>query len=442
MHIPKVGLAVLSVFASQGSARNIPSNQRSRILPDGCVPVAPCETVPDSMDVSCTSKILKCTGPSWETPGNKSVLVPWEPDLIANVGRKAGPFTTHQIIPPKSPKSTNPTKTHDVRGEIVTRRDEDQETVYVWGPTRWTVNAKPTAAVENIVEDDDETVYVWGPTIWTVNAKPTPAVAKRDEDQETVYVFGSSRITVAPQTSEAPTQYVVEATYITGKKGHVTPTIAPKPREELGRPAIADAPKENVVIPTDAPWAINPHGGRFSLAPLINHPPTTMKQQVRRQLAIPNGTPDASSDVEEAVSDITTPLQCYEWARRGTEGATAICTFGTLNDPQTHLFPDTEFLAIGKHSEYVCQKDTKGAVTGAIACSDRCGQCDIIGSGTSDIMCKNRCGGVDKREEEKAEDEYKFVIAGTSEDGFAGFWCPPEMIMSNQTCIFAYPGQG
>lgn len=265
----------------------------------------------------------------------------------------------------------------------------------------------------------------------------------------------SPEVSVNPEVPNDPTHYVVEVSYATKvKKTHIIPTIAPSADAEPGRQALPDFAENNIVVPTDATWSIHGShgGGRFNPAGHTNHTPTTMKQQVRRRARGSDAAAALDTHLAEQGprSTISTPLRCYESvARHGTESAKALCRpFGSPspNDPQVQLFPDTEFLALGRHGEYVCDAAPATTPDGAtIECRDRCEQCGGAGPGSSSgLTCKERCGWVDRRGEEKRkyeDDRYAFVLAGTAEDGLADFWCPEEMVVKGQTCVWVYPGQ-
>lgn len=476
MHVSKTVLAGLLVLASHASARYIGSNQQTSFgrpapaqtrgqsavqerdgLSDRVIfseaPEDPApEIICDGTEISCTSM----------TP---------ELDLVANVDHKGGPYTSYPVIPPtatdlgeSAPKGT----------EFITRRDDEQETVYVWGPTRWTIEAKRTPAVAKRDGQDPVTHYIYGepkasvaraspsdPTHYVVQA--TYVTNKKSHSIQTAapevpqdpthYVIEATYVTndkrsrnvqtAAPEVPKDPTHYVIEATYVTDdKKRNITPTIASKPHADRGSRALPEVAQKNVGIPTDAPQAINASGGRVKPTVLASQPPETLQQQVRRQRASDPVFDTRSADNTPG-PDTSTPLRCYEWARRGTEGATAVCAFGSLNDPRVHLATDhTEFLALGKHGEYVCAPSSKYDAGGMIECRDRCAECGGVGSGMGGLTCKERCGWVDKRGEEKmVDDQFGYVFAGTSEDGLEGFWCPEEMVVKDEICIWVAPGQ-
>jgi hypothetical protein len=276
----------------------------TKVFPEGCVPATPCPRdhhvpgadggrVADDMMLSCTPKILRCTGPSWETPDNNVVLLPWEPDFVANVVYKAGPFTSFHM--PQS-EATGRAHSYAVRAEqaLLTRRDEDQETVIVFDGSTYT--RLPALITKR--DEDQKTIVVFGELITTLNPRPTPVVDKRDEDQESVYVYGQTTITVAPRPSKQE-HFVIEATYVTNDKNSlVIPTVAPEYRR-AGKVAqvVQEAAQQNIVIPEDTPLpSINPNAGAFNPTALDH--PTTL-EQVHRQL-VSNVAPDADSHVEAA----------------------------------------------------------------------------------------------------------------------------------------------
>ena len=333
MHLPKLAVAGLSVF---GSNRNIPSGQvheqptiqlrsgslEPRVLPEGCVPVACQPDAPSSgestaesvLDIlePCIPELLECTGPNWETFEDNPVLIALGQDPINHLPVHIHhQFSTDDEISPDvaedtpGPKGKAPAvldkKQVPVSIITVTQPPPTQtRTHYVVQATL--VNDKPLNAVEK-GSDDDETVYVWGPTRVTVKGKPTAAVAKREDDDEEPVVVGITTSVLYPpipdptnhiineplarpvleafqeiakrqtETVYGPTHYLIEATFVNVEKGRIIPTAVPEPSEKLGRPAIPEAAEENIVIPSDAPWAANPHGGRFKPTPVVNRPP-------------------------------------------------------------------------------------------------------------------------------------------------------------------------
>ncbi|KAH8910969.1 hypothetical protein BR93DRAFT_302811 [Coniochaeta sp. PMI_546] len=377
MHHSQALVAVLSVLVSHGSARYIstekfsifdppkptqaqrmvhlpvdPSNKN--VLPEGCAPVTPCHHPPpvvagdtaskadqDNIEVSCTPRMLKCTGPQWETPDNKAFLLPWQADLVPNVVYKAGPFTSFHV-----PEAG---ATYAAKEELSTRWDENEKTVDVFGGSNAAISLKPTAVVDRR-DQGQETVHAhgFGPTRIKVarqapkeehfvieatyvtddkNRPIIPTVAPRSQTQEhfvieVSYATDDKRSliipTVAPR-SHTQEHFVIEVSYATNDKNRpIIPTVAPRSQTQehfvievsyatndkrsTATPTVAPehpragkinhhvvvvpgAAKGNIVIPTDTPEAsINPNAGRLNPTALGQDPQTTMKRLRRRRL--------------------------------------------------------------------------------------------------------------------------------------------------------------
>ena len=504
MHLPKIAVAGLSVF---GPGRTIPSGQvpeqatiqersgslERRILPEGCVPVlchqpaspasrdSTAEIVPDVMEPGCIPKLLECTGPNWVTFENNPVLISWgtdpinhspfhlhgpfsldydvSPDVAEDTDRPEGKATAVldkkqgpvSIITVTQPPSTQ-TRTHyvvqhfnDKSAEAVEKRSDDDGTVYVWGTTRMTVKGKPTAAVAKR-EDDEEPVEVEITTSILYPPIPEPTIDIKYEPparpMTKVLPAAAKRQT---ETVYGPTHYVIEATYVNDKKSNIIPTPVPEPSVKLGRPVILHATEQNIVIPSNAPRAIHPHGGRFKPTPVANHPPTTMKQVVRRDQLFQNSTLDVSPPANDAPHDIAAPLICEEHLSitlgdvellgSGLQGPVAYCRFDASGDARGDLFSPDGFLAIGVLGQYSCQ--TIGGTWEApnlVGCVDLCSRCDATGGST----CRDQCPRVteaEKNDKKKRNPEltpeYKYVVAGAKKDERGvdlGMWCPPKMI--------------
>ncbi|OIW28885.1 hypothetical protein CONLIGDRAFT_396513 [Coniochaeta ligniaria NRRL 30616] len=310
MHLSKPVLAVLSALSWNVSARYISTGMLSifdppqptwgpravqergehlnrMILPEGCEPATPCDQyaqpdpegitpagIPDGMKITCTPKVLKCTGPKWETPDNKAILFPWQPDMIANVIHKAGPWSASYLTQPEASDRPHP---NAAREDLMTRRDEtpetlavdgstytrqtlvaskrglDQETIVIFGDITTTLQPKPTAQMGKR-DIDQETVLIFGDITTTLQPRPTPHMDKRDLDQETVVIFGTITTTMNPK----PTPHI-------GKRdldqetvvifGTITTTMNPKPTPHMGK---RDIDQETVVIFGDITTTLQP----------------------------------------------------------------------------------------------------------------------------------------------------------------------------------------
>ncbi|KAB5555012.1 hypothetical protein GE09DRAFT_1222476 [Coniochaeta sp. 2T2.1] len=360
---------------------------------------------------------------------------------------------------------------------------EDDDVVVVFDPPESTTTIYWAATPGATTKEEDHVVVVLDPPESTTTIHPHPTVhVKREDDDGSVPVLPETTTTVYQTVTRKPTS--VEEIHISFPSGQSTySNRVPKSFETVLRtglsktshisqasltpvPEVRVAGPGPVVKPNAVPYPTNPHTMLNPVIPTKNpfHPnsmptrpdhPKTMSKVVRREPE-PATNDTNRTQPDDDSSHTSVPLRCYENHNsvrhgKGDQAATAVCTFGTSNLPQPGLFPRHKFLAIGQHSEYICQPGRTHVegenANNVIHCRDRCGQCGVIGPGRDSVTCRNRCGYLeqhdkrdDKRDEEEEEEEPAFVFSGVSQqDARAGIWCRKGLVLFHGDEMCGYP---